>query len=269
MTYADFLSQWELRTVAGFLAAIAIALAARNRRALSDSGALAAVAVATACAAAGLSWAGLLIAFFLAGTALSRIDGGAKRALVGQIVGKSGARDALQVFANGGPFAAIAIASVAWPSPRWQILGAAAIASSSADTWATEIGTLSRRPPRSIVSGSTVTAGTSGGVTWLGMCAALVGAAFIACIALLSGWPLRAAYAAIVGGFAGSVIDSILGATMQTRRRCGTCGKDTERVIHGCGSSTEIIGGVRWLDNDAVNLVSSIGGAVTGALWLR
>ena len=268
MSYADLFSRAEVRATAGMVAAVAIALVARNRRALSASGALAAVVVATACAAAGLSWAVMLILFFIAGTALSHIGAEKRHVSMGDVVEKTGARDAWQVFANGGVFAMIALASLSLPSPTWQVVGAGAIAASSADTWATEIGTLSRRAPRSIVGWAPVAIGTSGGVTWLGMCAALGGAAFVAGVTFLSGWPWSAACAALVGGFAGSIIDSILGATLQVRRRCTSCGKDTERVIHGCGSATEIIGGVRLLDNDAVNLISSIGGAMAGALCL-
>ncbi|MEO8577691.1 MAG: DUF92 domain-containing protein, partial [Gemmatimonadales bacterium] len=181
-----WLSDYQL--LAGAVLSVIIAGIARRRGTLTIDGSIAAVLVATACVAAGWTWAIILIVFFVAGTGVSRIGGQAKRIAMGDVVDKSGARDAFQVFANGGPFAAAAIASIFWPSHAWQVAGIGAIAASSADTWATEIGTLSKHPPRSIMGFRAVSPGTSGGVTWLGMCAALIGAAIIAIAALLLGW---------------------------------------------------------------------------------
>ncbi|MEO8193362.1 MAG: DUF92 domain-containing protein [Gemmatimonadales bacterium] len=254
--------------LAGFALATIIALAAHAKRSLSASGALAAVAVATACAAAGWSWAWMLIAFFTSATLLSKFGEGAKRARTGDIVEKGGERDVWQVLANGGVFAALAIASLAWPSVLWQAAGAGAIAASTSDTWATEIGTLSSAVPRSIITRTRVPPGTSGGVTPIGTITGLAGAIFIAIVALLAGWPLRAACAAIVGGFAGSLVDSIVGASIQRKRWCEQCGHGTERAVHTCGTVTMPAGGFRWLGNDLVNLVSTIGGACLGSLCL-
>ncbi|MEO8575355.1 MAG: DUF92 domain-containing protein, partial [Gemmatimonadales bacterium] len=94
------------------------------------------------------------------------------------------------------------------------------------------------------------------------------GAAIIAIAALLLGWHRDAACAALVGGLGGSLVDSIIGASIQVRRRCPSCEKPTERTIHACGTTTVIAGGLRWLDNDAVNFVSSIAGALIGGVCL-
>ena len=239
-----------------------------RRAGLTTDGAIAAAVVGAASVAAGWSWAFILVVYFLAATAVSRIGGKAKRSVTEDVVSKAGPRDALQVIANGGPFAAAAIASVLWPSHAWQIAGAGAIAASSADTWATEIGTLSRHAPRSIFRLKPVPPGTSGGVTWLGMCAALAGAAIVALAAFLWGLHRNVACAALIGGFGGSLVDSMLGGSLQVRRWCPHCNKATERTIHTCGTTTEITGGVRWLNNDAVNFVSSIAGAIIGGVCL-
>ena len=256
------------RLAFGIALAIAIALLARNRKTLTTNGAVAAVIVAAACIAAGWSWGIILVVFFVGGTTLSQIGRQSKLIATGDIVGKGGPRDARQVFANGGPFAAAAIASVVWPSHTWEVFGAGAIAASSADTWATEIGTLSRSAPRSIIQWTLVRPGTSGGVTWLGMCAALGGAALIALVTFLAGWPGIAVCAALIGGFIGSLVDSLLGAALQVKRWCPRCEKPTERVTHVCGTTTEIVGGITWLDNDAVNVLSSIAGALIGTVCL-
>jgi uncharacterized protein (TIGR00297 family) len=252
------------RLLAGLGLAVSVALIAWSRRALSLSGAIAAVAVAAVCTAAGWSWASLLIAFFLSGTGLSKVGEREKRSRTSGVVEKGGERDAWQVLANGGVFAAAALAGVIWPSGIWQVFGAGALAASTADTWATEIGGLSRSTPKSIVSMRAVEPGTSGGVTWLGIWAALCGAMFIAAFAHVLGWSLRAVCAAIVGGFFGALVDSLVGATLQARRWCTQCERGTERAVHVCGTMTAPSGGIPWLNNDFVNALSSVAGALIG-----
>ena len=136
------------RALAGLVLAGALALGARRRRSLSSGGALAAVAVGTAAMIAGWDWAALLVAFFLSSTALSRYRRAARDARIGDIVEKGDERDAAQVFANGGVFAASALVSTITGDPNLAAIAVGALAAATADTWATEIGTLAGRPPR-------------------------------------------------------------------------------------------------------------------------
>lgn len=203
----------------------------------------------------------MLLSFFVSGSALSKIGERNKMERVGSIVEKGGERDVWQVLANGGVFAAAALGQVLFPLPVWNALGAGALAAAAADTWATEIGTLARTDPISIVSGKRVPAGTSGAVTAVGSAAGIAGALFIAAIATLANWPV--AFAAVaVGGVAGALADSLLGGTLQARRWCDVCAKSTERVVHNCGMLTRPAGGLAGLDNDAVNAVCSAVGAL-------
>jgi uncharacterized protein (TIGR00297 family) len=234
--------------------------------ALSNLGALAAIVVGTACIVAGWSWAALLVAFFVSSTMLSRYREAAKRDRVSNVVEKGGNRDAWQVIANGGVFASLAVVSLFSDSALVQAAAAGALATSTADTWATEVGTLSHSMPRSLLSRKAVEPGTSGGVTAIGTIASLAGALFIALLAFFVNWPLVSVCAALVGGFSGSLIDSILGGSLQSRRWCDTCQRGTERAIHTCGTKSIHAGGIRWLNNDLVNLVSSVGGAAVGLL---
>jgi uncharacterized protein (TIGR00297 family) len=233
---------------------------------LTRSGTIAAAAVGTACAVAGLSWLALLLSFFISGTVLTRFRANEKERLTGGINAKSGARDAAQVFANGGVFALAAIGSAVYPSPLWMIAGASAIAASAADTWATEIGTLSRSAPRSIVTLRRVRPGASGGISMMGLAAGIAGAASMAAIAALAQWPAAASQGAFVGGLAGSIVDSLLGATVQAMRWCAACGMETEREIHSCGSPAARTRGLSWMSNDLVNLLGSVAGALAGVL---
>ncbi len=257
-----------IRVIAGAAIATAIVIVARSVRTLSFSGAAAAVMLGTICVAAGWSWGVLLVAFFLSSSLLSRIGEARKLANTSGTAEKGGERDASQVLANGGVFAAFAMASIAFPSPDWILPAIGALAASTADTWATEIGTLLARQPRHILTWKTVPTGTSGGISLHGTAAALLGAAWIAAIARLAGFPESAALAAITGGFAGALLDSLLGAGAQSRRWCAQCGTGTERRVHGCGAETTANGGFSWLDNDMVNAMSSVGGAIVGFLWL-
>jgi uncharacterized membrane protein len=108
-----------------------------------------------------------------------------------------------------------------------------------------------------------VSPGTSGGISLFGTLAGIAGALFIAISAALAKWPVPLA-AIVLGGIAGALSDSILGATLQVRRRCDACGKLTERQLHDCGSATVHSGGMVWMDNDVVNFLStSVGALVT------
>ena len=60
----------------------------------------------------------------------------------------------------------------------------------------------------------------------------------------------------ILSGFLGSLIDSILGASIQVKYKCEKCKKITERKEH-CGKETNYYKGIKWIDNNLVNLLSN------------
>lgn len=255
-----------LRAALGFVLAAAIAAAARRARALSASGAVAAALLGTAAVAAGWDWGALLVAFFVASSLLSHLRREDKAAAAG-IAAKGNERDAAQVLANGALFALAALGYAYAPGAGWQAIGGGALAAATADTWSTEIGMLAPHPPRSVITLRPVSAGTSGGVTLLGLLAGVLGASFIQVVAVLVRWPFRAAVAILAGGVAGTVADSLCGALVQERRWCDACGVATERRVHRCGQPTRIVGGIPRLDNDAVNALATLTGALT-AMWL-
>lgn len=248
--------------VGAALAAVVAAIAYRAH-ALSRSGAVAAFAVGTVVFAAG-GWPGalVLLAFFVPSTLLSRLGTSRKRSL--DDVGKQGARDAWQVLANGGVAALCVLLSVRIGSP-FSAAFAGAFAAASADTWGTEIGTLARGAPRSILTLRPIAAGLSGGITTQGTLATFGGAACVALVAVATGaapfWPVA------LGGVAGGFLDSILGASVQALRWCPACDRDCETNPHECGTPTVLRRGVAWIENDAINACATLGGgAVTGCL---
>jgi uncharacterized protein (TIGR00297 family) len=244
----------------------AIALAARRAHALTRGGALAAFAVGALTYASGtVGFTLVLLAFFVPSVLLSRVGKARKRALLD--VGKAGARDAAQVLANGGIATACAVAFAFTHDPRWAWAFAGAYAAATADTWATEIGTLAKHQPRSIFTLRPVATGISGGITLPGTLAEIAGALWIGVVALpclaLAGVPgaARAVLAATLGGIVGATLDSMLGAGAQELRRCDACGRTCETDPHSCGTPTRLVRGLPWVSNDLVNLAATIGGA--------
>jgi uncharacterized protein (TIGR00297 family) len=251
-----------IQLVLGAVASFAIATLAYVLRALTPSGAFAAFVVGTVVfGIGGLPAASVLLAFFITASFISRTGAGRKHDLIDW--GKQGARDAWQVVANGG--AATVFVALA-PVTRTPMLlaFAASLAAATADTWSTEIGTLSRGA-RSILTFRPVTRGISGGVSLLGTLAQVAGAAFIGAVAhgvgLAPFWPV------LIGGVAGSTCDSLVGATAQALRWCPHCERPCETNPHvACGTATTMVRGMAWIDNDVVNLFATLCGAGVAVL---
>ena len=258
----------------GFLLAIIIAFIAWRAGSLSRSGAWAAVLTGGLIfGLGGLPWAALLLTFFISSSALSRAFS-RRKATLAEKFSKGSQRDWGQVLANGGLGALLAIGYAIPPHYEWLWLAyAGAMAAVNADTWSTELGVLSPVPPRLITSGAKVERGTSGGISLSGTLAALAGATLIGIMAILftpaPAWISRL-LVIILAGLAGSLFDSILGATIQAIYWCPNCNKETERhPAHTCGSQTSQVRGWSWINNDVVNFGCSMFGAITAAgIWL-
>lgn len=235
---------------------------------LTTGGAIAAAIVGSITALAGLDWMTLLLAFFISSVLLGRVQRAAKLARSRDVIGKAGARDALQVFANGALFTIGALlALLGRGTSLTAALALGALASAAADTWGTEIGLLAARPPRSILTWAVLEPGMSGGVSAQGLLATLAGAAAIALLARALGWQPAVVTVAALGGVIGALSDSILGAALQQRRRSPATGRLTERLHDDDGTPTVMAGGLRWLDNDGVNFAATcIGGAAAAGL---
>ncbi|MDQ6932241.1 MAG: DUF92 domain-containing protein [Candidatus Eremiobacteraeota bacterium] len=246
----------------GFFAVVA-ALAAFRFGVLTGAGAFVAFVVGTCVyGSGGLPDALVLFAFFIPAIAISGI-GRARKGRLNVDIGKLGARDAGQVFANGGAAAICALFALSTYTP-WHAAFAGALAAAAADTWGTELGTLTSQRPRSILTGRFVAAGLSGGITVSGTLAELLGAAFIASTAaLLHVGPWFAIFA---GGVAGALVDSLLGASAQALRFCAACQRACENEPHSCGANTALIRGAAWMSNDAVNFLATVSGATVAAL---
>ena len=246
---------------------ITFAAAAYAARALTLDGAIAAFLVGgLTFGFGGIPLAVLLIAFFLSSSLLSGLGRSRKQRFAGMF-SKSGKRDLGQVFANGGAAVLFAVMYGLTHENLWFAGFVGAIAVATADTWATEIGILSRRRPRLITTGEHVPRGTSGAVSLLGYFAILGGSGLIGSL----GWALthdwRFLPVALLAGGIGSTVDSILGATIQAIFLCPECKKETEQnPEHACGTITQRVRGWNWLRNDQVNFAATIAGALAALL---
>jgi uncharacterized protein (TIGR00297 family) len=195
----------------------------------------------------------LLLAFFVSGSVLTRVSGG-----------EGGQRNARQVLANGGVAAAAGLMG-------WWVVAAGALAAATADTWATEIGSFSPRPPRLITTWASVARGVSGGITLLGTAAGTLGAAMLGMLAAaLAPAPLSGVGIVVaLAGTGGMIVDSVLGAALQGEFECFACGARFERARAVCHEPVRRTRGVSWLDNDGVNLAATTAGAlIAAAAWV-
>jgi len=269
--------------VIAYLVAGAIGFAGYRARALTWDGALAAGLIGgTVFGFGGWIPAILLVVFFGSSSALSFVGRrNVRKQSAEETFDKGGKRDAAQVLANGGVPAIAALLAGVLGAPAASLMFGAfvgALAEATADTWATEIGVLSSTQPRLVTTGKQVEAGTSGGLTALGSGAGVLGAAIIGAVAVClllvpqlhlragdsvpAAWPIF--LAGLVGGTAGMLADSLLGATLQASYFCPQCNKPTESRIHRCGTSTRLVRGLTWITNDVVNLTGTLVGALAG-----
>lgn len=195
-----------------------------------------------------ISWFFILLAFFFLGSLFTRYKYKYKQSH-GIAEEKGGARGYKNVFSNSLAALSLAVAyKVFSPSYSMLLLSAylGSIATACGDTLASEIGQTYRGEPRMITTFEKVRPGTDGAVSRLGEGAAFFGASIISLLAVMLIPGIQNMYiiviAAIAGGFIGTNIDSVLGATLQQKG---------------------------YLSNNGVNLFATISGAiVSGMIYL-
>jgi uncharacterized protein (TIGR00297 family) len=250
----------------GVLMSGLVAIVAYRTRALDLSGAFAAVLLgAVIFGIGGWRWTLPILVFFVSSTVIGRV-GHEKRTDLGEVTAKEGARDVYQSMANGGLAMAIIILSYFYRDHRWYYVFLGSLAAVTADTWSSEIGVLSKRPPVSMTTWKPVPRGLSGGVTRLGFLAGLVGSLLVVSTGLIFDSQLvpgnQLFLVILLAGFFGTMADSFLGATVQGIFRCPSCHVLTERRVHCAGSETVLHSGSRFVNNDLVNVVCGLSGGL-------
>ena len=223
---------WAPPVAIGMLASAALGAVAYRARSIDGRGLVAGIVVGTA-VYAGAGWRGFLClaTFFVLGTLATRVGRAAKRA--------HAARTVRHVLANGLTCACMATVALAAPAhaPTALAAFAGALAAATADTLSSEIGQVYGGRPYLLTELRPVPIGENGGVTLLGTLAGLAGAVALATVATTLGIT-ESAVPVVVGGVAGNLVDSVLGATLERRG---------------------------WLSNAGVNLACTIAGASAAA----
>ncbi|MDQ0254411.1 uncharacterized protein (TIGR00297 family) [Evansella vedderi] len=241
--------------------------------ALTLGGAITAVLVATI-VLYGLSLFGLLLlaAFFLSSTLIGRLTKAHYSQEENSLVEKGSKREASQVLANGGWAAASAFLYGVSGQELWYWCYIATLAAATSDTWASEIGRMSKRKPIHVFSLRELFPGQSGGITYIGTIGAFAGSMFIVSIAWLLQFTLEVPNLSIsiilvliLVGFLGNWVDTILGAWIQASYYCKKCGKETEKRIH-CRERPILIKGYSFVNNDIVNHSCTL--SAIGFVWL-
>jgi uncharacterized protein (TIGR00297 family) len=169
------------------------------------------------------------------------------------------------------------LAAAGWP---FLLFGGyvGAVATTTADTLASEIGVFSKSKPRLITNlRRKVPRGTIGAVSLLGEGAALFAGLFIGVLVLFFALLAPGIVPAIttteqliviiplsmLTAFIGCNLDSLFGAVLQNRFVCEICGAITDKEFH-CNYETKYVGGFKSFSNMHVNLGSSGMGATLG-----
>lgn len=175
-----------------------------------------------------------------------------------------GMRTMSQVAVNAGLPVLVPVIGYAFTrDPLWYAVSIGGIAAGIADSWASEIGRFSSRDPVSLRTFRRVVKGTSGAVSPLGSAATVLGALAVGCFgALFGGLPI--VLVGLAGGIVGSLVDTLIGASVQARFVCGTCQATVEDGLH-CGAPTQPSSGWHWVGNDVVNAFANVTGMLVGA----
>jgi uncharacterized protein (TIGR00297 family) len=212
----------------------------------------------------GWKWTTPILTFFIFSSMLSKLG----RSKTDSIFEKGSRRDYAQVLANGGIAGTLMVAYILFPASIFYSAYLGSLAAATADTWSTEIGMRARQQPRLISNFQQVPAGTSGGITPAGIAGGAVGA-FILAISgsfFFNSSILWILLIVTFTGIVGSLLDSLMGATVQIQFKCRICGNITEKRKH-CGNNlTEIASGINWMNNDMVNFFNTLAGALISLL---
>ncbi len=143
-----------------------------------------------------------------------------------------------------------------FPDPAFKIAFFVSVAISTSDTWSSEIGQGAGGTVRDIVDWKPLQSGLSGGVSWQGTMGGLLGAVAIGlCGKWIAGISWTMAMLIAMTGFAGMLVDSVLGSICQARYQLNDGSYIEDRPLASGFISQK---GWRWMTNDLVNLLSNV-----------
>lgn len=192
-----------------------------------------------------------LIAFFVLGSLVSKIQNDIK-SYGEKFQEHTGPRNWVQVCSNALPVAVLTLMLRFMPSiQEFKLIGFALFATCFADTFASELGMLSKGKVVSITRFKPLQPGVSGGVTLMGTLAGLLGS-IISSVFAVREFGLYGFVFVSIMGFVGMIIDSVLGDIFQRKY------KDETGNLRDFTLDSPEVGGVKFISNNAVNFISLI-----------
>jgi len=195
----------------------------------------------------GLKYVLPIAIFFILSTLLSKL--GPKN-----LHKSKNGRNVNQVFANGGVGLVLCVFNHFNQTELIYYMFLASIAAANSDTWATEIGKLSRTRPIDIISGRDLARGESGGITLIGLLGSISGSFVIATIGYFLDVNTSFLIIVFISGFLGSLFDSILGSTLQARFIL----KDGKTIKEGKEQDSYHYSGLLSINNNSVNFLCTL-----------
>ena len=240
--------------ISGIIAGISMRL-----KFLSTSGSIATFILASLIFGfGGVKWSVPIMAFFILSSILSKLRK-KNNEKIELFFEKTGVRDQYQVFANGGLGGIFVLMAMFSNEQFFYYLYLSSLAAVCADTWATEIGTYKRAKTYNVLTFKPIEQGRSGGISIPGTIAGVFGA-FVICLSGIY-WiqenVVIISLFIVFAGVVGSLVDSVIGATIQLQYLCINCEKITERRKH-CGTDTVYYKGVEFINNDVVNFFAAV-----------
>lgn len=249
--------------ISGIVLAFLVSYLSYRLRFLTRSGAFGSFLIGTIIfGLGGIKWVLPILLFFFSSSFLSSLGKKTKLKYKDSFE-KTATRDIWQVLANGSMAALMVLLHFFFPSFIWYLLYLTSLAAVTADTWGTEIGILSKSQPVLITTFRKVSPGKSGGITFLGTSASFLGSLILASSGMIPYFSayninLKTVFLITLWGSLVSLLDSLLGATLQAQYLCPVCNKITERKKHCWGNRTTFYSGIFWINNDLVNFFCSL-----------
>eukprot|EP00164_Ancoracysta_twista_P007728 GFYU01011023.1.p1 GENE.GFYU01011023.1~~GFYU01011023.1.p1 ORF type:complete len:296 (-),score=68.27 GFYU01011023.1:175-1062(-) len=279
-----------VRVITGLLVGCLLSLHGLRKKSLDKSGSVSAFFVGSLSYCASINMGTVLILFYLSSSKLTKWQAEKKKEREADYK-EGGQRNWVQVLSNAGFATLVALVYIyacrlegvdgettfdlkRRPLTTYlSILYLAHYSCCNGDTWSSEVGIVSRTKPRLITTWREVPHGTNGGVTPLGLQAAAAGGLFIGVVSYIVGlvlvlcsgdssvtvdgymraqWPVI--LVCLVGGLGGSMIDSILGATLQF----SGLDADSKKAVNEPGPGVIHTSGADILSNHQVNWISAM-----------
>jgi uncharacterized protein (TIGR00297 family) len=207
----------------------------------------------------------VMFAMFASSSLLSHYKKSEKKEF-DEIVSKTGPRDYIQAISNLGIATFLLILYQFIPSEVFIAALIGSVAAANADSWASEIGGISKKKPVLITTFKPVDKGISGGVTYPGTIGGIAGSLFIVCIGVIflnlsssfTGSITFLFWSSFIAGILGFIFDSYIGAVYQSLYKNTT----KEGFTENNEGEKELVKGFSWINNDVVNFLTTLFAAI-------